>query len=116
LNPGEGGLLRNAGTTPLTLTFVGEVPQGALTNAVPTGYAVRSSIVPQAGKITTDLGLTGVPAEVLYKYTPGSGYSLYTFDEFDLVWTPTEPTVGVGEAFLIYNPAGNNWVRNFTVQ
>lgn len=116
LNPGEGGLFFNAGTTPLTMTFVGEVPQGNLTNTVPTGYAVRSSIVPQAGKITTDLGLTGVPNEILYQYVAGSGYTLYTFDEFDLKWTPSEPTIGVGEAFLIFNPAGNNWVRNFTVQ
>jgi hypothetical protein len=62
------------------------------------------------------LGLTGVPNEVLYKYTSGAGYTLFTFDEFDLKWTPTEPSVGVGEAFLIFNPAGNDWVRNFTVQ
>lgn len=87
-----------------------------MTNNIPTGYSVRSSMVPQAGTISTALGLTPVPAEVLYKYTSGSGYTLFTFDEFDLKWTPSEPSVGVGEAFLIYNPTGNNWVRNFTVQ
>src|SRR6267142_1053774 len=41
-----------------TLTFVGEVRQGSLTNTLPKGIKVlRTSIVPQAGRVTTDLGL-----------------------------------------------------------
>jgi hypothetical protein len=50
LNPGEGGFYKSAVAT--TLTFVGEVLQGNLTNTLPVNkYALRSSMVPQAGTL-----------------------------------------------------------------
>jgi len=116
LNPGEGGFYKSPTAT--TLTFVGEVPQGSLTNTLPINLlAIRSSIVPQAGKISTDLGLPGEANDQMYTYN--NGYTAYTFDDVDLAWTPTEPTIGVGQAFF-YKKAANatksQWVRNFTVQ
>jgi hypothetical protein len=115
LNPGEGGFIKNPGATPLTITFVGEVPQGSLTNALPAAFAIRSSMVPQAGAVTTVLGLPAGVNDELYKYTPGTGYSSFQFDEFDTVWKPTEPSMAVGEGFFIKAVAAGNWVRNFTV-
>jgi len=116
LNPGEGGFYKSPTAT--TLTFVGEVLQGSLTNTLPINLlAIRSSMVPQAGKITTDLGL---PAEANDQaYTYNGGYTAYNFDDVDLVWTPTEPNVGVGQAFFYKKAASSTksqWVRNFTVQ
>jgi hypothetical protein len=98
-----------------TLTFVGEVMQGNLTNTLPSGQIVmRSSIVPQAGPISTTLGLTPQPGDTLYKYA--GGYSTFIFDPDDLVWTPSEPSMAVGEAFFFTRAgAGNPWTRNFTV-
>ena len=115
LNPGEGAFIKNNSSEPLTITFVGEVPQGELTVPIPAGYAVVSSAVPQAG----DLPSLGFPADAndqVFIYTPGTGYTSYTFDKFDLVWTPSDPQVTVGQAFFSRKAAATNWVRNFTVQ
>jgi len=114
LNPGEGGFFMNAGGTPLTLTFVGEVPQGSLTNAIPDGYSIRSSMVPQAGTVDA-LGFPPVANDQIFKFVSGS-YQVYTFDEFDLVWAPSLPSVDVGESFFVSKVGAANWVRNFTVQ
>ncbi len=116
LNPGEAGFFKNVTTSPMTLTFVGEVPQGTLTNALPAGLAIRSSIVPQAGKVTTDLLYPAVAGDFVYKYVPGTGWTTYNFDEFDLKWLPSEPTFGVGEGFFSKKSAATDWVRPFTVQ
>jgi len=113
LNPGEGGFIKNPDATPLTLTFVGEVMQGSLTNPVPAGYAIRSSMVPQAGGVSSVLGFPAAPNDIVYKYA--GAYSAFVFDEFDLVWTPSEPAVSVGEAFFSFKGAAVDWVRNFTV-
>ncbi|NLH84220.1 MAG: hypothetical protein GX450_02190 [Verrucomicrobia bacterium] len=116
LNPGEGAFYVSPVAT--TLTFVGEVLQGNLQNTLPVGVQVmRSSMVPQAGLITTDLGLPAEAFDNIYTYS--GGFSVYTFDDLDLEWTPNEPTVGVGQAFFYIKAAGNvssTWTRNFTVQ
>jgi len=116
LNPGEGGFYKSPTAT--TLTFVGEVPQGSLTNTLPINLlAVRSSMVPQAGRISTDLGLPGEANDQMYTYN--NGYTAYNFDDADLAWTPSEPNVSVGQAFFYKKAATSTksqWVRNFTVQ
>ena len=113
LAPGEGGFVRNVTGTPLTITFVGEVLQGAQTNAVPAGYSIRSSKIPQTGLITTDLAFPAAPNDLVYKYA--GGYTTFQFDEFDLAWAPSQPTINVGEAFFSFKGAGASWVRNFTI-
>jgi hypothetical protein len=116
LAPGEGGFFKSPQAT--TLTFVGEVPQGSLTNTLPAGvYAIRASVVPQAGLVTTALGLPAEAGDILQRFN--AGYTAYAFDDVDLAWTPSQPSVNVGEAFF-YKKAANGtatqWVRNFTVQ
>jgi hypothetical protein len=113
INPGEGIMVKNVQATPMTITFVGDVPQGNLTNSLPAGYAVRSSMVPQAGSVSTLLGFPGQPNDTIYKYS--GGYTAYVFVELDLAWSPSEPAMGVGEAFFSKKIAAENWVRNFTV-
>jgi hypothetical protein len=116
LNPGEGGFFLSPVAT--TLTFVGEVLQGSLTNTLPLGQKViRSSIVPQQGLISTDLKLPGEANDSLYTYA--SGYAPYQFDDVDLVWKPSEPTIIVGQSFFYVKATTGTksaWVRNFTVQ
>jgi len=115
LNPGEGAFFRSPVAT--TITFVGEVLQGSLTNTLPINqYAIRSSMVPQAATLS-QLGLAGEPGDQLYQYA--NGYTIFTFDDVDLVWYPHEPSLGVGEAFFYHKSpiaTQSNWVRNFTVQ
>jgi hypothetical protein len=116
LAPGEGGFF--VSPVAATLTFVGEVRQGSLTNSLPKNTKViRASIVPQAGRITTDLGLPAEPGDQAFLYA--NGFTSYTFDDIDLAWVPSEPSVVVGQGFFFTkNPAATqtNWIRNFTVQ
>ena len=116
LNPGEGAFY--VSPTATTLTFVGEVQQGALTVTLPINTKViRASIVPQQGLITTDLKLPGEANDNLYTYA--GGYTTYQFDEFDLVWKPSQPTINVGQSFFYVKAptrVSSTWVRNFTVQ
>jgi len=116
LNPGEGGFYISPSAT--TLTFVGEVLQGSLVNTLPAATKViRSSMVPQAGLISTDLKLPGEAFDNLYTYA--GGYTTYQFDDVDPIWLPSEPNIGVGQAFFYIKASGNtstSWVRNFTVQ
>jgi len=118
LNMGEAGMFKAATAT--TLTFVGEVQQGTLNNPLVMGEQLfaRSSIVPQAGLITTDLKYPGEPGDEAYKYNAGN-WSTFVFDDLDLVWKPTEPTFGVGEGIMFKKANASTttvWTRNFTVQ
>lgn len=116
LNPGEGGFY--VSPTATTLTFVGEVLQGSLTNTLPVGSKVmRSSIVPQQGLVSTDLGLPGEDNDNLFTYS--GGYTGYSYDGLGAAWGPTEPTISVGQAFFYVKAPGgtqSKWIRNFTVQ
>lgn len=117
LNPGEGGFFKSPEAT--TLTFVGEVLQGNLSNPLPSigVLGVRSSMVPQAGLLTTDLGYPGEAFDQVYTYA--GGWTEASFDDIDLAWVPVEPTLGVGEAVMVKKATGTSataWTRNFTVQ
>jgi hypothetical protein len=116
LAPGEGGFFISPAAT--TLTFVGEVKQGALSSTLPIGLKVlRGSVVPQAGLVTTTLGLPGEGGDQLFTYN--GGFTSYAFDDADFVWVPEEPNIAVGQGFF-YQKAPtsttNTWARNFTVQ
>lgn len=116
LNPGEGAFFISEVAT--TLTFVGEVLQGNLTNTVPlNAYSIRSSMVPQAGLVSAVLGLPAEAGDQVYVYR--NGYTIHTFDDLEAAWLPSEPSINVGESFFLSkDPAStkNQWVRNFTVQ
>jgi hypothetical protein len=115
LNPGEACFYKSPVAT--TLTFVGDVLQGSLTNTLPIGtLAMRSSLVPQQGLISTDLGVPGEANDLAYLFA--GGYTGYQFDDVDLVWKPSQPTINVGQGFFYKKAAtsvSSSWVRNFTV-
>ncbi|MFM1768813.1 MAG: hypothetical protein RJA22_1342 [Verrucomicrobiota bacterium] len=116
LTLGRGVWFNNAGTTPFTVTFLGEVPQGTLTTPTPTGFNMVASQVPQAGPVDT-LGLTGGPGDQIYRFANPGGYTVYTFDEFDLAWLPSVPSLNVGEAVWLSRAPGSptSWTRTFSV-
>ncbi len=118
LKPGRGGFLISPVST--TITFVGEVKQGSLTNDLPAGTKVlRTSIVPQQGLVTTTLLLPADENDAFFQYRGGFTTYVYQRDDFNnLVWNPAEPTNNVGEAFMYIKDAGGTqtqWIRNFTV-
>ena len=117
---GKGGFVRNLAVADMTITFVGEVPQGSITNTVwPSGYSIMGSAIPQGGAIQAALGFPGNEAggDFVQQWIPGTGYG--TANEYlgGGAWDPNEPTVSVGEGFFVrrLTAGGTNWVRNFTV-
>jgi len=118
--PGEGVFVKNNGKTDATVTFVCEVPQGSLSNPLPKGLSVRSSQVPQEGKITTDLGFPGKAGDQISKFDVATQkFVTYTFDDLENNWTSagkvSEPSFAVGEAFFVRKNAADSWNRTFSV-
>jgi hypothetical protein len=113
--PGEGVFVKIPGAADVTVTFVGEVSQGDLSNPLPKGLSIRSSQVPQAGT-ATDLKLVGEPNDVLYQYsTTTHNYAISTFDPDDLAWAPPLGSLKVGEAFFLKKVNAATWTRHFDV-
>jgi hypothetical protein len=115
LNPGEGCFIKLAGT-PYTNTWVGEVMQGSLTNNMPIGFAIRSSMVPQTGDADSlGISVAANPGDVLYRFNPSTGlYQSAIYQGSPDGWT-SSTALNVGQAFFYKTTAGNNWVRSFTV-
>jgi hypothetical protein len=116
LNPGEAAFIYNPFLTNFTLTFVGTVLQGSLTNSLLQGFNLASSIVPQSGALDTALGLVPNSGdEVFILQTSGS----YTADTWTgIAWsTGSAPVPAVGQGFFYYTPSasGLSWVRTFNV-
>jgi hypothetical protein len=114
VTPGEGFWFKNAGAA-FTNTFVGEVPQGSLTNPVPQNFSIKSSQVPQTGSLTSDLGYPATVNDVAYFYRNG-GYSTCIFGQDDngnFVWEP-DARPNVGEGFWLKTTVAKNWTRNFS--
>src|SRR2546427_9635326 len=111
LAPGEGFIIA-VGTT-MTRSFVGEVAQGYSVNQVPNLQSIRSSIVPQAGRVVTDLHLPVISGDTVTRMINGT-YVGYTYTGGG-VWSPSEPSVSIGESFWNNKGVGFWWHRNFLV-
>ena len=120
VRPGEGFFIQYNSGANAVLTFVGEVPQGPLTNSIGAQNGFYSSIVPQSATLTA-LGFPGVEGmaylawdKVNQQYAQalnylGGGWINGNFD-------PAEPTPAVAEGFLIVNPGPLvQWGRTFSV-
>jgi hypothetical protein len=117
LAPGGGGFIRNNTATNFTVTFVGEVLEGSLTNSLPAGRAIVSSKVPVTGRLT-ELLFPASPGDLVHVHNNLTGYATYSFDDIDLIWLPGNPggpTINVGQAFFAQQLTPKNWIRNFTV-
>ena len=120
LNPGEGFFFQNNSGGNITLTFVGEVPQGSLTNRIGANYGFYSSIVPQSAGLTA-LSFPGQDGMTYNGWdavnqTYAQAYSFFSGAWFDPGFQTVDPVPAVGEGFLITNPGGAvNWARTFSV-
>lgn len=113
LVPGEGAIFFNPTTDFKTLNFVGEVSQGRLLNSIPAGLSIRSSMVPQPGRVGSDLGFPAAAGDVIHIFDRDQQkYVLYPFSTSE--WEKNPPTVGVGESFWIGRTNSGNWVRDFS--
>jgi hypothetical protein len=115
--PGNGVFVLNHTAAPLTLTFVGEVPQGQLSNPLPRGFSIKASQVPQDGRPDA-LGLPGQAGDKLYRYNKTTKqYDTYLYNDLDEAWNnPPLPVIPVGEAFFLFRAtSAGTWTRTFSV-
>lgn len=113
--PGEGVFVRNGTSSDVTVTFVGDVPQGTLSNPLPAGLSIRSSMVPQAGT-ATELGFPGQPGDQIFQFDPVTqSYYTSTFDDIDNTFLPPLRPLKVGEAFFLRKNTAGTWTRTFNV-
>jgi hypothetical protein len=114
LVPGQGFFLRVPAGSDLTITFVGEVKQGTLTTPLAQGFNLVSSQVPQAGGVTSLLGLPIVNGESVYQFN--STTQQYVIKNFAFnAWQGGEPSLAVGEGFWVRKLAAGDWTRTFSV-
>ncbi len=120
-NPGKGFFIQNDATTPITLTFVGEVPQGSKTISYTAGFNLIASAFPLSGAIETALGYPAANGDKVYQFDPASQqYALYTRRATS--WSPSEPSIGVNasyanvaEGFWLQAASAGSWTRTFNV-
>lgn len=110
LGVGEGFFFDSPEAT--TITFVGEVLQGADTNKnVPVGLSMQGSLVPVAGTMT-EHGFPAAVGDTVFDWN-GTGYDASNFLG---VWAPSEPSLGVADAVFVDKVEAGAWDRNFTIQ
>jgi hypothetical protein len=115
INPGEGAILFNPTTDFRTIYFVGEVMQGNLFNPIPAGFSIRSSLVPQPGRLNTDLEFPLGDGDVIHIFDKDrQEYAIHPYPS--KLWDSNPPLIGVGESFWIGKASPGNWVRNFVIE
>jgi hypothetical protein len=134
LAPGAACWFENNTPTNITLTFVGTVPTGAITNTLVPGFNLVGSVVPMSGDIVSNSlsTLTNYNiGDVVYTYGPtntpvyaeyqsvvatskagGHGY----LGTWNSAGDPVIPNVGQGFWYEDNSPSLSvNWVENYSV-
>jgi hypothetical protein len=109
--PGEGIFVQNPTGSTFTNTFVGTVVLSS-TNSVPAGFSIRSSVLPQTGKLQTDLAFPVAEDDLVFVWN-GTGYTSFSYVGGEWEAPGGEPTIGVGQSFFVQKAAAASWVRNF---
>jgi len=120
INPGEGFFV--VGGSDFTNTFVGDVPQGNLTNSVSGNgnFSAIAAVVPVGGSITNVLGgYIPTDNDQIYLWdvnTQDFTSTVPTYSDFQKKWVP-DVDMAVGDGFFLARAgAATTFVRNFTVQ
>jgi len=116
VDPGHGVFVKNPTAAPITITFVGDVPQGSLSTTLVKGLQIVASAVPQEGAVDT-LGFVPSGADQIYNFdTTKQGYATTaSYDPDFQSWDPATPSLKVGEAVFLRSANGGAWTRTFSV-
>ena len=114
LAPGEGAIFFNPTEEYKTHSFIGEVAQGALTLPIPSGFSLRSSMVPKAGNLLDDLKFPVADGDVIHLFDRDrQKYALHAFN--DGRWQYGAPLLGIGEAFWVAKADPENWNQHLVL-
>lgn len=121
IKPGQGFFVVASGN--FTNTFVGEVLQGSVTNALVGGgaYEAIGSTVPVGGSLTNVLdqypAIAGDQIQIWDVTAQDFAGTTPVYSSTTGKWNPDTYSFAVGEAFfLVRNGPAVNYVRTFTVQ
>jgi hypothetical protein len=113
--PGAAAWIKNSSGAAMTITFVGEVPQGSLTNKITAGVSFKASIVPQSGALDTVLGYTPSDDDMIYLWKNAtSSWKICKYLGSEDGWS-SSPAPAVGEGFWVKTSAAKDWVRTFDI-
>jgi hypothetical protein len=131
LAPGTACWFFNSQSTNVTLTFVGTVPSGSITNTLVAGFNMVSSVLPVSGDIVSNSlsALTNYNVgDSVYVFSGGSSGSFTIYQSSTIArqsgfgyhgnWNDIgDPTVpNVGQGFWYFDSGATvNWVENFSV-
>ena len=107
LPPGQGFLIYSPAN--FLVTFVGQFDnQTPYTNSISAGWSMAGPLVPVAATVTTGLNLKVNLGDRLFRMENGI-LRAYLFMPSS-GWTPSEPSLTVGEGLLLYSGNAFDWV------
>lgn len=110
LGLGEGALFYNPTSDYKSVDFVGDVKREGFSIPIPAGFSIRSSLIPQPGRLDADLGFPVTPGDVVHLFDKDTQkYVLYPYDES--AWKANPPIVSVGESFWVAKETAKNWTQ-----
>ena len=113
LLPGEGAIFFNPTSDYKSHSFVGEVMQGNLSIPIPSGFSIRSSLLPLAGSLE-ELDFPISDGDVIHVFDRDrQTYVLYPYEGGK--WTTGQPALSVGESFWVAKTEAGNWTRNLVI-
>jgi len=111
--PGEGVIIFNPRTESKSVCFVGEVMQGELCMRIPSGFSVRSSLIPQPGSLE-ELGFPLADGDVIHLFDRDQQrYVPHPYQRGQ--WIAGSPRVGPGESFWVAKTEPGHWTRTLLI-
>jgi len=113
LAPGEGAVLDNKGDA-FSVLLTGFTPWQKTSLSIPAGDSVVSPALAKGGLLSSRLGLPLAEGLVVKLLNNGTGkYDTYTVSNG--AWSPSEPVIALGQAFIGIAPSTFSWSHDPTL-